>query len=112
MTLSELRTSIADDLEVELKDMPTYNRDLLDIKVKDAVRDVMDKRGYASAGYSLDMIEDDIERYIPQIKALAQYDYLIIGASGESYHYEGGTNRTWIDRRRLYNGIIPLAKVF
>lgn len=111
MTLSELRTSIADDLEVELKDMPTYNRDLLDIKVKDAVRDVMDKRGYASAGYSLDMIEDDIERYIPQIKALAQYDYLIIGASGESYHYEGGTNRTWIDRRRLYNGIIPLASI-
>ena len=112
MTLRELRTSIADDLEVELKDMPTYSRELLDIKVNDAIRDVMDKRGYASAGYSPDMIEDDIERYIPQIKALAQYDYLIIGASGESYHYEGGTNRTWIDRRRLYNGIIPLAKVF
>ena len=111
MTLSELRTSIADDLEVELKDMPTYNRNLLDIKVKDAVRDVMDKRGYASAGYSIDMIEDDIERYIPQIKALAQYDYLIIGAFGESYHYEGGTNRTWIDRRRLYKGIIPLASI-
>ena len=111
MTLRELRTSIADDLEVELKDMPTYSRELLDIKVKDAVRDVMDKRGYASAGYSSDMIEDDIKRYIPQIKALAQYDYLIIGASGESYHYEGGTNRTWIDRRRLYNGIIPLASI-
>lgn len=111
MTLSELRKKIADDLQTELGDMPTFSREVLDIKVEDAVRDVMDKRGYASAGYSLDMIEDDIERYIPQIKALAQYDYLIIGASGESYHYEGGTNRTWIDRRRLYNGIIPLASI-
>ena len=111
MTLAELRKSIGDDLETELNHMPSFDRQILDIKVKDAVRDVMNKRGYAGAGYNMLMIEDDIERFYPQIKALAEYDYLMRGATGESYHYEGGTNRTWIDRRRLYNGIIPLASI-
>ena len=58
-----------------------------------------------------DQIEEDIENYYSNIRDIALYDYNIIGAEGESYHYEGGTNRTYIDRRRLYNGIIPLVVI-
>lgn len=111
MTISEMQAEIVADLTTELQDMPSFSAEVLAIKVKDAIYDVKEKRGYAEAGYDDDMIEEDIVRFYPQIKSLAQYDYLIRGADGESYHYEGGTNRTWIDRRRLYNGIVPLASV-
>ena len=111
MTIPELQSDIISDLTTELGSMPSFDAGVLEVVVKTAIMDVMEKRGYAAAGYQGWQIEDDIVRYYPQIKSLSKYDYLIRGADGESYHYEGGTNRTWIDRRRLYNGILPLASV-
>lgn len=111
MFMRELESELFEDLREEVSGQPGYSDSLLRRKIRQAIKSVMRARNYSGAGYSTAQISEDIENYYSNIRDIALYDYNIIGAEGESYHYEGGTNRTYIDRRRLYNGILPIVVI-
>ena len=47
----KLKADIVSDLSVELKSQPTFNTELLEAKVNNAIREVMALRGYEDSGY-------------------------------------------------------------
>nr|WP_297001915.1 hypothetical protein [Prevotella sp.] len=101
------------DLQVELsndEEGGSFSEPLLKQKIKSAIREVRDKRRYP-LGYTDGMIAQDLDRYYSQIRSLALYDYNSIGFEGESQHSEDSIQRTMVDRKTLFAGIIPLATV-
>ena len=56
-------------------------------------------------------IETDINRYYTQCMNVARYDYNQLGAEGEQTHNENGISRSYIDRGKLWSGVVPFAKV-
>ena len=88
------------DLQVELsndEEGGSFSESLLKQKIK--------------SGYTDGMIAQDLDRYYSQIRNLALYDYNSIGFEGESQHSEDSIQRTMVDRKTLFAGIIPLATV-
>ena len=67
--------------------------------------------GVGDKGNTDEMIEEDLDRYYSNIRAIALYDYNQIGVEGQQSHNEGGVSRTWVDRKSLFNGILPLSRV-
>lgn len=114
MTRNELVEGLLTELKLDLESQPGFSEALLRSKIDSAIKAVERARGYSRLGYTntSDFWQTDIEQFYANIKDIALYDYNIIGAEGETYHYEGGTNRTYFDRRRLFNGVIPLAEVY
>lgn len=100
---------IVTDLSTEFgKDV---DNNALTVKVKVAVRELIEMRNYNATSMTDEEIESDIERFYGQVMNVARYDYNQIGAEGEIGHNENGVNRTYVDRKSLWNGVIPFAKV-
>ena len=114
MTRNELVDELLAELELDLQSQPGFSEVLLRSKIESAIKAVERARGYSRLGYTdmSDFWQTDIEQFYANIKDIALYDYNIIGAEGETYHYEGGTNRTYFDRRRLFNGVTPIAEIY
>ena len=114
MQRTELVEDLLTELTLDLESQPGFNRVLLRPKSESAIKAVERARGYSRLGYTDESAfwQTDIERFYANIKDIALYDYNIIGAEGETYHYEGGTNRTYFDRRRLFGGVTPIAEVY
>lgn len=108
MTENEMRESIIAELTIEL-DGETLATNMLEIKVDSAIREVKRARRYPSS-YSDEMIEKDIVNYYSNIKNIALYDYNLIGVEGQSASTENGESRTYVDRNKLFYGVIPFAK--
>ena len=53
-----------------------------------------------------------MQKYISNVKKLAKYDYIKLGADFEETHNENGTNRAFIDRRRCFDGVVPFCVQF
>ncbi|MGN0378534.1 MAG: hypothetical protein ACI4EU_02990 [Butyrivibrio sp.] len=107
-----LQDEIISELTTELQGQPTFNADVLAIKVKNAIREVKNRRNYAATSYTDEQIEKDLyDNYYTNIKNLALYDFTQIGANFETSHSENSTSRTWVEREKMFNGIIPFAKV-
>ena len=85
--------------------------DVLSVKVKAVVRELLSIRCYENSGMTDEEIEADIERYYTQCINVARYDYNQLGAEGEKTHSENGISRTYIEREKLWSGVIPFAKV-
>lgn len=111
MTQEELQAEILAELKIELKEEPNLDEELLGLKVKSAIRELKSVIGYKKANYTDAMIETDIEKYIPQIKSVAMYDYNKIGAEGQKNYSADGESISYIDRNSLWGGVIPFAKV-
>lgn len=111
MTIDELKDSVIESLTIELQNDPDFSEDILAEKVDNAVREVQLARRYAKAGYSTEKIETDIVNYLPNIRNISLYDYNQSGMDFQTNHQENGTNRSYMSRHRLFNGIIPLAAV-
>lgn len=109
MTISELKMEIIASLTVELQSDPDFSADILAEKVDNAINEVKLARRYKQAGYSESMIENDIEKYQSIIRNISLYDYNQSGIDFQSSHQENGTTRTFMSRRYLFNGVIPLA---
>ena len=107
-----LEDEIVAELTVELQDEPTFNVNILAIKVKNAIREVKMKRNYQAASYTDEQIEKDLYNYFSVIKSVALYDYNQIGAEGEQSHSENSISRTWVDRDDLFKGVHAFVKVF
>jgi len=110
MTLEEIKSDITSELAIELKNEEGFDRDILEVKVKGAIREVKAARKYPSS-YSEAMIEADMTGYYTQIKAIALYDYVKIGAEGQNNYSADGENIQYSDRNELFYGILPIARV-
>ena len=97
------------DLTAELKNEPTFNADVLKAKINSAIREVRGLRKYP-ADYTEEQIESDLSNYYSNIRNVALYDYNMIGAEWESNHNENGISRSFVDRKSLFYGIMPIAK--
>lgn len=106
--MEALRNEISTDLITELGIKDNAEISALNIKVKNAIREVKRARNYPSY-YTDEMISKDIENYYSNIKEIALYDYNQIGAEGQTSHSENGTSRAWKDRKECFNGIIPFV---
>lgn len=107
-----LRAEIIEELKTELSllgDVVPADA-VIEMKVKDAVREVKRERDYPEY-YTDAMILSDLERLYPNIKAKAVYKGNLIGAEYQSSSNENGISRVWVEYERLSNGIIPISRI-
>lgn len=97
------------DLTLELKNDDNFNADVLASKVRSAIREVRQKRNYPSY-YTEQMIDTDLSRYFTTIRNIALYDYNQYGAEFETSHDENGIDRSFVEREKLFSGVLPLAR--
>lgn len=85
--------------------------DVLAVKVKAVVRELLSIRNYELSGMTDEEVEADIERYYTQCMNVSRYDYNQLGAEGEDSHSENGISRKYVERGRLWAGVVPFARV-
>lgn len=108
--MDEMQTKLIADLTEELTITDAnFNSDLLTIKVKNALKDVRKARNYPST-YTAEMIDSDIQKYYSQARAISLYDYNMVGAEYEESHSENNISRVFVERQKLFAGIIPLSR--
>lgn len=105
-----LQDELIADLTVELENEPTFDLSKLKQKVINAIREVKKARKYPS-NYTEDMINKDIYNFYSNIRNIALYDYNQIGIEFQTSSSENGVSRSYMDRDKLFSGIIPLAKL-
>jgi hypothetical protein len=111
-SIEGLQSELVADLKTELKNDPNFDAEILEIKVKNAIRDVRSRRCYGATSYSESMIASDLESYYSAIRNVALYDYNQAGAEFQSSHDENDISRTWVDRDKLFNGVVAFVKIF
>jgi hypothetical protein len=108
--MEELIASIIADLTTELSVTDAnFNSDLLSAKVRSATREVKDTRKYPSS-YTQAMIDEDMNQFYSSIRDIALYDYNTVGAEFQTSHNENSVSRTWVDRNKLFDRVLPLAR--
>lgn len=105
-----LQDELIADLTLELKDEPTFSSDKLKQKVINAIREVKSARKYPT-NYTTEMIDKDLYEYYSNIRNISLYDYNQIGIEFQTTSSENGVSRAYMDREKLFSGIIPLAKL-
>ena len=105
---TELNTDLAAEITGSGVDVLA---DVLAIKVKAVVRELLNIRSYENSGMTDYEIQQDINRYYTQCMNVSRYDYNQLGAEGEESHNENGISRKYIERTRLWGGVVPFAKV-
>ena len=109
-----MSVSVADMVTSDLTTMygnePTFNSSKIAVIVNKVIEEVIQVRKYRDRGYSDERIENDLINYRSQIYNISEYDFVHIGGPWETSHSENSISRTWIERNRLFAGIIPLAK--
>lgn len=105
-----LEYELLEDLTEELSATdPKFKPELIKPKIKNAIREVKRARNYPKH-YTESMITEDLQDFYSNIRALALYDYNIIGGEFQSNSSENGTSRAFIDRNSLFAGVIPLSR--
>lgn len=99
---------VYEDLVAELEIDKANEQKLLKLKVKNAVREVRNRRDYPSH-FTENDIQDDLNRLYSNIHDLALYDYNQIGVEGQSSHSENGESRVWKDREDCLKGVFAWA---
>lgn len=105
-----LEDEIMEDLKAELSIDPTFNETLLLSKVKNALREVKRARKYPTY-YTEEQIQNDMYDYFSNIRNIALYDYNQIGGEFQQSNSEPGNSRTYMERDKLFAGIIPLSRL-
>lgn len=96
--------------ELAITEGTMFNETLLDAKVKGAYEDVKTARNYPES-YSEDDISKDMERYYSVIRSVALFDYNQIGAEGQSSYNADGTSIHYLNRDRLFKGVLPIGGI-
>lgn len=105
-----LELELLEDLTEELSATdPNFKQELIKPKIKNAIREVRKARNYPKH-YAESMIADDLQNFYTNIRALALYDYNLIGGEFEESHSENSVSRSWKDRDKLFAGVIPLSR--
>lgn len=79
--------------------------------LNDAIAEIKEARHYPSEMSASD-IEADMLKYITNIKKLSKYDYNQVGAELQTAHNENGVNRSYSDRRKCFDGVVPYCRQF
>ena len=109
---SAFEQNIVTAIALEMGNDPTFNPDIVASKVSAIVRELMQRRRYKTSKMSDDAILDDLDNYYPQVLNVARFDFNTIGAEGEERHTENGIDRTFIERGKLWAGVVPISRVF
>lgn len=104
-----LKAEILAELKIELKEEPNLDDQLLEVKVNNAYREVKAARDYPN-WYTDAMIEADMAKFYTHIKSIAMYDYAKIGAEGQESYNADGENIKYLDRNKLFSGVLPLVR--
>lgn len=107
---SDLQNEIIADLTAELRGSNGFNVEILAIKVKNAIREVIVQRNYSATKYSEEQIKEDLRQFYAVITNVARYDYNQIGAEGEQSHSENGIARSYVKREDLFKSVYPFVK--
>ena len=102
--VNEVFEELYSDLDI---DNPDDEKKLLN-KVKNAVREVRNRRNYPSH-FTENDIQEDLEMLHSNIYSLALYDYNQFGVEGQSSHSENGESRTWKNREDCLRGVFAWA---
>ena len=101
--------NIIEELTTELQNEVDFNVDILRLKVSNAYREVKQARNYPSS-YTDSMKESDMENFYTNVKALALYDYNKVGAEGQTQYSADGESIHYVDRNKMFAGILPIAR--
>lgn len=105
-----LEYEILEDLTAELQETdPKFKQPLIIPKIKQAIREVRRVRNYPKH-YTESMIAEDLQNYYSNIRALALYDYNLIGGEFQESYSENGKSGSLVNRNSLFAGIIPLSR--
>lgn len=105
-----MKEEIIEDLKSELSitEGDKFNLSLLTSKVNGAYRAVKTARKYP-ASYTEAMIEKDMEKYYTQVRDIALYDYNQVGAEGQTQFTQDGVTVHYLERDKLFYGVLPIA---
>lgn len=112
MAYDVLRNELISDLSAEIQAAgdDKFNESLLTSKVGAAIRDVKTARRYTGE-YTEAMIESDLtDRYYSQIRRIALFDYNQTGSEGQTQYSADGVSIHYVERDKLFSGIIPLGR--
>ena len=106
----KIKKEILDELKIEMGVTLDSDIAILNVKLKNAIREVRQAVSY-NPKHTEEFILEDMKNYVGQIKDLTMYDYSLIGGEGEKSHSENGTRREWKDRKDCFAGIVRFADV-
>lgn len=108
-----LKDEIIAELTVELKNQPTFNAEILAIKVRDAYRKVRSRKCYENTSYTEEQIDKDLyDKHYQDIKDVALYNFATIGASFQTSHSENNISRTWRTEDEVLGNILAYVGIF
>lgn len=105
-----MEEEIFNELRAELQETEgeKLNETLLRSKVKGAYRAVKTARKYP-ANYTEAMIDRDMENYYSQIREIALFDFNQIGSEGQTQYSQDGVSIHYVERDKLFYGVLPIA---
>lgn len=106
--MSELAKVVFENLVIDIEPKRGSDYAALAIKVSNAEREIKRVRRYPKT-YTDEIIAEDMENYFTNLYDLALYDFNQRGAEGQTTVNENGEYRSWHDRKKLLNGIHPIA---
>ena len=114
--MNELREDILSDLIAQLHNEAGYDLAVVESKLDNAMRSVTQIRCKLYGGrypktFSDERAANDLAQFRSHIFELALFDYNTIGIEFQTSSTELSTTRTYRDRDRLFNGIMPLARI-
>ena len=108
---SGLEHEILMDLTSEFCGEENFKQNILAVKIKLAVREIISKRNYSATNWNDEKILSDLYNYYATISNVARYDYNQLGAEGESSHSENGVVRTYVTRDNLLKDVHAFVTV-
>ena len=116
MSLNDLKEEILMELITQLEDEVGFKEEVVQSKLNIAFREVVQARTMKFGGrYPSSMSEEeqynDLSQFTSHIFNLALFDYNTIGIEFQTSSTENSTTRTYRDRDRLFNGIVPLSRL-
>lgn len=108
---STFKTEVVTALALEVSGEPTYSENVVKSKVESVIRELIQMRRYNKTSMTDTQIQADLENYFPQVLNVSRYDFNQIGSEGEDRHSENGIDRTYTQRHKLWNGVVPIGRV-
>lgn len=106
-----LENEILMDLTSEFCGEENFKQEVLAVKIKLAVREIISKRNYSATSWNDEKKLEDLYTLYATISNLARFDYNQLGAEGESAHSENGVSRTYVSRDSLLKDVHAFVKV-
>ena len=105
-----MKQTILDNLESYFGDEFAENETLLSSILDKVIANVKLYRKYPDY-YTDEMINNDLEEYIGKIQDIVIALFNRVGAEGTFKHHENGVTDDFVGEEKLYDFIIPIARI-